>query len=958
MLSIRPAARSQLITIHRSATDRVISGVSLRCKENTSPAVDTATVILLFTDIQGSTTRWERDRSAMSAAVRRHDELISAAIEASRGRVFKTVGDQFCASFSTVSDSIEAALSAQRLLAAEDWSAVGGLDVRMAIHAGSVEERDGDYFGRPLNKVARLLGIGHGGQVLLSGSAADLTSGDLPADIQLSYLGQHRLKDLEGVERVYQLRTPDLRDEFPPLRSLEEFPNNLPLQLTTFIGREDDLERLRKNLETARLLSLVGTGGVGKTRLSLQLAAESLNRFPDGVWLVDLSLVTSAEAVAAEAASILSVRSSATQSVAASIAAAIRDQGMLLIFDGCEHVLAATSALVDTILHSCPKTSVIATSRQALDVVGEIVYNVGTLAAPPESAEGAKPVLGYSAVKLFVDRSNAASSRFALTDENAAIVAHICRRLDGIPLALELAAAKTAVLSLKQLSEKLDARFRVLAHTSSNRLPRQQTLRALIDWSFDLLDERERAVFRRLSVFIGGWTSAAAAAVCTDEGIDEWQVFELLSALVSKSLVALESRGDDQGYRMLDSIREYSRERLAEANEADEVAAKHARYYAGFVKGFAPLVAALEDVQWQHALAPEIDNIRAVLEWTIVQAKGPRAALTLLAQLEWPELLTTPQEAIRWFDAATRLLDEPMDALTRARILRHYVRLQWLVGRPILEREKTATDQIAAARAASDPDEIALALCNLASCYRDSRRFDEAEAMFSKAYRSPQALSAIAVNAILRNWAVTDLQRGEVEMARRRFTEVARLERPGSEAHASALLNLGELEFAVGNVESARAAASKARETLAKLTAAPLGLAVCNLAAYALAVDDFDEARDLLREALRLLKQSGARWMTTALEHHAMLAALVGDHERAAMLVGFTDARYSNDDTRQRTEQYGYERLMRLLAQIYGKEELAVLLSAGARLNDEQALEHAAAISQHTSQTLAANTAE
>ncbi len=920
--------------------------------------MDTTTVILLFTDIQGSTTRWERDRSAMGAAVRRHDELMSAAIAASRGRVFKTVGDQFCASFSTISDSIEAAVQAQRALAAEDWSAVDGLNVRMAIHAGSVEERDGDYFGRPLNKVARLLGIGHGGQVLLSGSAADLVLGDLPVDIQLSYLGQHRLKDLEGVERVYQLRAPDLLEEFPPLRSLEEFPNNLPLQLTTFIDRQDDLERLHNHLETTRLLSLVGTGGVGKTRLTLQLAAESLSRFPDGVRLIDLSLVGSDDAVAAEAASILSVRASGVQSVTESIIRAIRDDRLLLIFDGCEHVLAATAALVDALLHSCPKISIIATSRQALGVVGEIVYNVETLAVPPEDTDGATAALGYSAVKLFVDRSNAASSRFTLTDGNAAIVAHICRRLDGIPLALELAAAKTAVLSLKQLAEKLDERFRLLSHTSSSRLPRQQTLRALIDWSFDLLSEHERSVFRRLSVFAGGWTLQAAAAVCADESIDEWRVLELLTALVSKSLVAVESRGDDQGYRMLNSIREYSHERLLGSNEAADISAKHAQYYAGFVSGFAPLVTALEDVQWQHALAPELDNMRAALDWTIVRGNNVSSGLRLLAQLEHPELLTTPQEAIRWFDAAMKFVEEPTDALTKARILRHYVRLEWLVGRPSTQREKTATHELTAARAASDPDEIALALCNLASCFRDSKHFDDAERIFSEAYQSPRALSRIAVNSILRNWAVSDLQRGEVEMARRRFTEVARLERPGSEAHASALLNLGELEFAVGNMQAARAAASKARETLVTLNAAPIGLVVCNLAAYALAVDDFDEARDWLREALRLLKKSGARWMTTALEHHAVLAGLIGDHERAALLVGFTDARYTNDDARQRTEQHGYERLMRLLAQIYDKEELAALMSAGARLKDEQALEHAAAISQHTSQTLAANAAE
>jgi tetratricopeptide (TPR) repeat protein len=497
----------------------------------------------------------------------------------------------------------------------------------------------------------------------------------------------------------------------------------------------------------------------------------------------------------------------------------------------------------------------------------------------------------------------------------------------------------------------------LLSQTGGNRLPRQQTLRALIDWSFDLLDEPERAVFRRLSVFAGGWTLKAAAAVCADEGMDEWQVLELLSALVSKSLVAVEPHDDDQRYSMLNSIREYGRERLAAANEAGNTAARHARYYSGLLGDLAALIDALEDEQWQHALAPEIDNIRATLDWTIVQGNDSAAGLSLLAQLELPELLTTPQEAIGWFDAAVKLL-HVSDALPKSRVLRHYSRLEWLAGRPIAQREATAIHALAAAAATSDVDEIARAHSSLGSIYRDAGRFDEAEAQFVEAFEAPGALRAIALNHVLRNWAVTDLQRGDNEMARRRFTEVASRERPGSEAHASALLNLGELEFAVGNVEAARVAARKARETFERLAAAPLGLVLCNLAAYAMAADDFDEARELLRDALVLLQRSGARWMIIALEHHAVLAGHAGDHERAAALVGFADAHYAKGDTRQRTELHGYERLMRLLSQAYAREELAERMNAGGRLRAEQALEHAAAISNHAPQTLAVNAAE
>ncbi|MEO6913993.1 MAG: adenylate/guanylate cyclase domain-containing protein, partial [Candidatus Baltobacteraceae bacterium] len=669
--------------------------------------VESAIVAFLFTDIQGSTARWERSRDAMAVAVRRHDELMNASIAAARGTVFKTVGDAFCAAFATVPEAITAAREGQRALANQDWSDVDGLEVRMAIHAGSADSRDGDYFGPTLNRVARLLGIGHGGQVLLSGSAADLATGKLPADVQLSDLGRHRLRDLEGVEHVYQLHAPDLRTEFPALRSLEEFPNNLPIQLTSFVGREQDLERLHQVIETARLLSLVGTGGVGKSRLALQLAANLLKRFTDGVWLVDLSLIRESDAVAAETAAILGLRPGSRQTVTESIAAAIADKQMLLVFDGCERVLGAAASLADALLHACPNATIIATSRQALDLGGELVYNVETLELD-------------AAIKLFVERAAAASSRFSPTAQNASTLADICVRLDGIPLALELAAPKTAVLSPKQILEKLDERFRLLTQTSSNRLPRQQTLRALIDWSFDLLDENERALLRRTSIFVGGCTLQAAAAVCGEDGTDDWHVFELLSSLVSKSLVVMEPHGDGQRYRMLNSIRDYGHEQLMATGEAEAIAAKHAGYYAGLTRELRPLVEALEDVQWQQTLAPEIDNLRALLDWTLSSGGDAAAGLNVLANLEWPELITTPQEAIRWFDAALEFIQNVGDPIAKARILRHCARLEWLTGRSNAQIEKTAIAAIAAARACGDPSEVAHGLSSLASCYRDA----------------------------------------------------------------------------------------------------------------------------------------------------------------------------------------------------------------------------------------------
>jgi predicted ATPase/class 3 adenylate cyclase len=497
--------------------------------ERAAGPLPSGTVTFAFTDIEGSTQRWERDRAAMEQALKRHDELVRAAIARHEGHVFKTIGDAFCIAFARPEDAVAAMFDVQRSLGTADFSDVGDLKARAAVHTGTADEREGDYFGPAVNRVARLLAIGHGGQVLVSGATAELID-SLAPHASLRDLGEHRLKDLTRPEQVYQLVGEGPQEIFPPLRSLEALPNNLPLQLTSFVGREDELAEIRALLDKTRLLTLVGTGGVGKTRAALQVAADLLDGSGDGVWFVDLAPLREASLIAPEIAATLGLTVAPDRTPAEVIIAYLKPRRLLLVIDNCEHLVAGAAAVIDAILRACPRISIIATSREGLNVAGESVHRMPSLSVPPpKSALSAAEAATYGAVALFAERAHAADDRFTLTDQNAAIVADVCRRLDGIALAIELAAPRVKVLAVEQLSRRLDERFRILTGGSRSALPRQQTMRALIDWSYDLLSDTEKAVFRRAGVFVGGFTLESATAVCGFDGrLDEWEVLETL----------------------------------------------------------------------------------------------------------------------------------------------------------------------------------------------------------------------------------------------------------------------------------------------------------------------------------------------------------------------------------------------------------------------------------------------
>ncbi|MEO9098301.1 MAG: adenylate/guanylate cyclase domain-containing protein, partial [Candidatus Baltobacteraceae bacterium] len=541
------------------------------------------TVAFLFTDIEGSTRRWERYREAMAEAITRHDALLRGGIEARGGYVFKNVGDAVYAAFERISDAVLAARDTQRALAAEDFSAVEGLAVRMAVHVGEVFERDGDYFGPVLNRVARLLALGHGGQILVSASAADLLRGVLPEPLALRGLGAHRLKGLAVDEPIYQLVAPELRDRFPDLHASVTTPNNLS-QFSRLVGRDDVVKEVEEVVADRRLTTIVGAGGIGKTRVALQIAADLFERFPAGVWLVEFAPLHDAELVPSAIGAVLHVRESGEEPVLVTVLRALGDRRVLLVLDNCEHLITEVAVVVDEILRTSAGVHVLATSRKSLGIGGERVYRLPALGVPPaDPAPTARELARYGATALFIERAQLIDGRFSVSDQSAPMVADICRRLDGIALALELAAARTNVLSLPDLARRLDDRFGLLTAGSRASLPRQQTMHALIDWSYELLSADEQTLFRRLFVFSGGWTLEAAETVCAEGGSESSSILQRLCSLVDKSLVVAELNASAARYRLLESMRAYAAQKVSES-ERNVLEAAHARWIAALAE--------------------------------------------------------------------------------------------------------------------------------------------------------------------------------------------------------------------------------------------------------------------------------------------------------------------------------------------------------------------------------------
>jgi predicted ATPase/class 3 adenylate cyclase len=590
-----------------------------------STRLPTGSVTFLFTDIEDSTELWEQYPQAMAVAHARHDKIIRDAIQSNNGYVFQVIGDEFCAAFDTAEGAVRAAVKAQLDLHAENWGKTP-IGVRMGIHTGKAElQEDRLYHGYvTLSHAERVMSVAHGGQVILSSTTQQLVQDELPEGVELRDLGQQQLKNLSRPEHLFQLNIGGLPSDFPPLNTLESARHNLPVQLNSFVGREKELVEVKNLLQDTHVLTLTGPGGTGKTRLSLQLATEVLKEFPDGVWLVELAPLADPSLVIPTVASTLGVRESPGHTILDALIDYVRAKNMLLLFDNCEHLIETCAQLTYTLLRAAPRLKILATSREVLGITGETAYRVPSLPLPKE--QQLHDIVAFSqndCVRLFVDRALAAYPSFHLKEKSASAIADICRRLDGIPLAIELAAARTKVFPPEEIASRLDDRFRLLTGGSRTALERHQTLFALIEWSHNLLPEAERILLRRLAVFAGGWSFEAAQAVC-EEAIDD-DVLDLLTHLVDKSLVAVEEETEEARYRLPETIRQYARDKLFESGEVEKVRDRHLDYFVHFAETAEPELRGKEQWEWLDRVETEHDNFRTALAWSLESGKSDRA---------------------------------------------------------------------------------------------------------------------------------------------------------------------------------------------------------------------------------------------------------------------------------------------------------------------------------------------
>jgi predicted ATPase/class 3 adenylate cyclase len=916
-------------------------------------------VTFLFTDVEGSTRVWETEPAAMSGALARHDALLNGAIDTAGGQVFKTAGDAFCAVFAAPAAAIAAAVAAQQALANEAWQISTPLRVRMAIHAGHPELRDADYFGPPLNRVARLLASAHGGQILVSRAAGELARDHLPPEASLRELGDYALKDLQQAERVFQVSAPGLLAEFPPLHTPELLLRTIPRPATPLIGRAEEIAAIRAifgltpddatpapsgaprpHRQPARLVTLTGPGGAGKTRLSLHLALTLGVQLADGALFVSLAAITDPALVPVEIADALELGDGSGEPARDLLVAALRDRELLLVLDNFEQVMSASGLVADLLAH-CPRLRVLATSRERLNIRGEHDLPLPPLQVPELSRGGISAAEDHTdralslddvrhseAVRLFVERAQSVNPDFDLTADNAAAVVEICHRLDGLPLAIELAAARIRFLPPRALLDRFDHRLDVLNRGSRDLPARQKTMRDTIAWSYDLLEPAEQRLFTRLAVFVGGATLDAVAAVAGGADGDGDDV-ELLESLAEKSLVRLLAGGDEPRVVMLQTIRDYGLERLTASDEHESMRQRHAEHFLALAEEAEPQLAGSAQKRWLDRLDDDQDNLRAAIGW-LREATQIEAALRLggalwrfwwlrgdigegrgqLESLLRQEAPVSPTVRAKALNGAGVLAESQGDLETADRFHRESLDISRRIGDAqcvawslnnlgvvainqgdFARAEALLQENLAMAEEAGDLASIATALIDLSQIAHVQGDYAQATTLTSRSLSLFRTLGNDSMIArALTNLGTFAYERGEFDQAFALLTESLALHRNVGDrlAIAGTLNNLAEVEREVGNPEAAMRLFLEshilAQEGGSQLYAA---VAMQNLAALTRVQGDVNVAERRFRDALLHFRSVGDQFgIAECLVELAKVAAERGQVQEAASLLG------------------------------------------------------------------------
>jgi predicted ATPase/class 3 adenylate cyclase/DNA-binding NarL/FixJ family response regulator len=911
-----------------------------------TPSLPAGTVTLLFTDIEGSASLLQQLGDRYAEVLAHYWRFVRSAIQDRGGQEVDTQGDALFAAFSRARDAVAAGIAAQRAIGAHAWPEDLSLRVRMGLHTGETLSGETGYAGMDVHRAARICAAGHGGQILLSQATRDLVVDVLPNDVSLRDLGEHRLKDLAHAYRLFQVVVADLPADFPPLKSLDVLPNNLPRQLTSFIGREREMAEVKRLLSEAYLVTLTGIGGSGKTRLALQIAAEVVDRYLDGAWCVQFASLSEALLVPQAVASALGIREQRGRSLMDVLLDNLRHKGLLLVLDNVEHLVSACASLADTLLRGCAGLRILVTSREPLRIEGEHIYPVPPLSLPsPGTLLPASTLAHSEAIQLFVDRAVSAHPSFVLTEQNATAILQICRRLDGIPLALELAAAQVRTLSVERIVTRLDDQFRLLTDGRRTALPRHQTLRATMDWSYELLTEPERLLYRRLAIFGGTFSLDAAEAVCSGRDLAESAIIDLLAHLVEKSLIVAGQGAGEVRYHLLEPARQYALGKLQETAEASDVGARHRDYFLALAEQGHLGLASAERMSWQARIESDHDNIRTALRWSIDHHALEEATRLGASMARFWASRGLLNEGMAWL-AELRKHEDQVSPRTRAGLLSGAGLVAFEIGEQRAAAEVT-DHALAIFQQLGDRPGIEVCLRLLGLAELEIGNYERAAALLDEAAKLPRGRGDGEAEAeALRQRGYLAVKQGDYALATETLERsLAAVRQTGKQRSIGfAIGHLAQAYFYQGQSDRAIAMLMEALDRLRAVEHGTGTAYFLNLLGLALLQKgDRQGSAKAYRSCLSLAGETGYRWaIAQGLMGIGALSTSKGEPALGTRLLAAAEALLTKIDyVIPSSERIYMERLADSLRRSMPPDEFEKASSQGRRMSMEQAVESA-----------------